>query len=74
VAALKYRTGVDDPRPFSRSRTVGAHLGMTPRKHNRGMKHDGRISRFGDREVRPALFAAAAWLLQRCTRQSAPRA
>jgi transposase len=30
VAALSFKVGVDDPRRFARSRTVGAHFGLTP--------------------------------------------
>jgi transposase len=48
---------------------------MTLRKHRSGeTEYDGRISRCGDRDVRPALFAAAASLLRRCTKHSALRA
>jgi transposase len=75
IAALAFRTGVDDPRRFPRSRTVGAHFGMTPRKYQSGeMDYDGRISRCGDRDVRQALFDAAGSLLRRCTKHSALRA
>jgi len=75
ITALTFKTGVDDPRRFSRSRTVGAHFGMTPRKHQSGeIDYDGRISRCGDREVRQALFDAAGSLLRRCQKHSALRA
>jgi transposase len=75
VAALSFRSGVDDPSRFRRSRTVGAHFGMTPRKHQSGeVDYDGRISRCGDRDIRQALFDAAASLLRRCTRNCALRA
>jgi transposase len=36
VAALSFKGGVDDPRRFARSRTVGAHFGLTPRRHQSG--------------------------------------
>jgi len=75
IAALAFRTGVDDPRRFSRSRTVGAHFGMTPRKYQSGeTDYDGRISKCGDRDVRQALYDAAGSLLRRCQKHSALRA
>jgi transposase len=75
IAALAFRTGVDDPKRFKRSRTVGAHFGMTPRKFQSGeVDYDGRISKCGDREVRQALFDAAGSLLRRCQKHSALRA
>ena len=36
VAALSFKVGVDDPRRFARSRTVRAHFGLTPRRHQSG--------------------------------------
>ncbi|MET4606931.1 transposase [Bradyrhizobium sp. JR4.1] len=36
VAALSFKVGVDDPLRFARSRTVGAHFGLTPRRHQSG--------------------------------------
>jgi transposase len=35
VAALSFK-GVDDPLRFTRSRTVGEHFGLTPRRHQSG--------------------------------------
>jgi transposase len=74
VAALAFRTGVDDPHRFSRSRTVATHFGMTPRRFQSGeIDYAGRISKCGDRDVRQALFDAAGSLLRRCRRSSALR-
>jgi transposase len=57
VVALTYRTGVDAPERFSRSRDVGAHFGLTPRRYSSGQTdYDGRISRCGDAMVRTALY------------------
>lgn len=36
VVALTYRTGVDIPERFTRSRDVGAHFGLTPRRYSSG--------------------------------------
>ena len=64
VVALTYRTGVDAPERFSRSRDVGAHFGLTPRRYSSGqIDYDGRISRCGDELVRTALYQAANVLL-----------
>jgi transposase len=62
--ALTYRTGVDAPERFARSRDVGAHFGLTPKRYNLGqIDYDGRISRCGDAMVRTALYQAANVLL-----------
>jgi transposase len=68
--------GVDDPRRFARSRTVGAHFGLTPRRHQSGtsIDYEGRISKQSDVAVRDALYEAAASLLLRVTKWSALRA
>ena len=64
VVALTFRTGVDAPERFSRSRDVGAHFGLTPRRYSSGqVDYDGRISRCGDQMVRTALYQAAHVLL-----------
>lgn len=66
IAALTFKADVDDPTRFKRSRTVGAHFGLTPRRYQSG-EHDnpGRISRAGDSDVRATLYAAANALLMR---------
>ena len=50
VVALSFKVGVDDPHRFTRSRTVGAHFGLTPKRHQSGTSIDfeGRISKQGD--------------------------
>jgi transposase len=64
VVALTYRTGIDAPERFSRSRDVGAHFGLTPRRYSSGQTdYDGHISRCGDAMVRTALYQAANVLL-----------
>ena len=66
ITALTFKAAVDDPSRFKRSRTVGAHFGLTPRRFQSG-EHDnpGRISKAGDRDVRATLYAAANALLMR---------
>jgi transposase len=45
LSALAYVSTVDDPARFSRSRSVGAHLGLTPRQYQSGeIDRSGRIS------------------------------
>jgi transposase len=66
IASLTFKAAVDDPTRFKRSRTVGAHFGLTPRRYQSG-EHDnpGRILKTGDRDVRATLYAAANALLMR---------
>jgi transposase len=69
IAALSFKTAIDAPARFSRSRTVGAYLGMTPRRYQSGeIDRSGRISKIGDPAVRAVLFEAASALLTRVTR------
>ncbi|MDE2184531.1 MAG: IS110 family transposase [Alphaproteobacteria bacterium] len=76
VASLTYKVGVDDPLRFARSRTVGAHFGLTPRRHQSGTSIDfeGHITKQGDFTVREALCEAAASMLLRAKSWSALRA
>lgn len=57
VVALSFRSAVDDPNRFQRTRGVGAWLGLTPRRWQSG-KTDivGRITKAGDDQVRTMLF------------------
>ncbi|WP_324751444.1 transposase [Roseovarius sp. Pro17] len=66
IASLTFKSTVDDPSRFRRSRTVVAHFGLTLRRYQSG-EHDnpGRISKTGDRDVRATLYAAANALLMR---------
>jgi transposase len=44
VVALTYRASIDQPERFSHSRAVGAHLGLTPRRHQSGeIDYDGGV-------------------------------
>ena len=71
VTALTFRTTVDVPARFARSRTVGAHFGLTPRKWQSGeIDRMGRISKCGDAMMRTALYEAASVMLRRSTRWS----
>lgn len=75
LTALAFRATVDRPDRFRRSRDVGAHLGLTPRRYQSGETDvQGRISRCGDELARTALYEAAHSLLIRGTNWSALRA
>jgi transposase len=64
IVALTYRTGIDVAERFTRSRDVGAHFGLTPRRYSSGeVDYDGHISRCGDEMVRTALYQAAHVLM-----------
>ena len=64
LVALTFKSAVDDPHRFPRSKSVGAHFGMTPRKYQSGETDvTGGISRVGDAAVRTALYQAAHILL-----------
>lgn len=75
LTALAFRATIDRPGRFRKSRDVGAHLGLTPRRYQSGETDvQGRISRCGDELVRTALYEAAHSLLIRSTKWSALRA
>ena len=71
VTALTFRATVDVPARFARSRSVGAHFGLTPRKWQSGeIDRMGRISKCGDAMMRTVLYEAATVMLTRTTRWS----
>ncbi len=67
ITALTFRTAVDDPARFRRSRDVGAYFGLTSKRWQSGTSIDiqGRISKAGDPDVRRALYEAASAMLTR---------
>jgi transposase len=74
VIALTYRVSIDTPSRFAKSKTVGAHLGMTPKRHQSGeIDWSGRISKLGDPLLRASLYEAAQVLMTRVARWSALR-
>ena len=75
LTALAFRATIDQPGRFRKSRDVGAHLGLTPRRYQSGETDlQGRISRCGDELARTALYEAAHSLLIRSSKWSALRA
>lgn len=66
ITALAFCATIDEPSRFRRSRSVGAYVGLTPRRHASGeVDWSGRISKCGDAMVRTYLFEAAGVLLTR---------
>ena len=75
LTALAFRATIDRPDRFRRSRDVGAHLGLTPKRYQSGETDiQGGISRCGDELARTALHEAAHSLLVRSRKWSALRA
>jgi transposase len=72
LVAITFTSAVDDPARFRRSRAVGAHFGLTPKKYQSGETDvTGGISKAGDAMVRTALYEAANVMLTRAGRFSA---
>ena len=66
ITALAFKATIDDPTRFARSRSVGAYVGLTSRRHASGeVDWTGRISKCGDAMLRSYLFEAAGVLLTR---------
>jgi transposase len=75
VVAMTFRSAIDQPARFAKSKAVGAHFGLTPKKYQSGeIDRTGRISKVGDAMVRTALFEAANVMLSRTVRFSALKA
>ena len=75
VVAMTFRSAIDQPERFAKSKAVGAHFGLTPKKYQSGeIDRTGRISKVGDAMVRTALFEAANVMLTRAVRFSTLKA
>ena len=74
ITALCFQATIDDPARFTRSRSVGAYVGLTTRRYSSGeVDWTGRISKCGDL-LRSYLYEAAGVLLTRVQKWSALRA
>jgi transposase len=72
LVAVTFTSAVDDPQRFAKSKAVGAHFGLTPKKYQSGETDvTGAISKVGDGLVRTALYEAAHIMLTRAVRLSA---
>jgi transposase len=75
LTALAFKTAIDDPARFRKSRQVGVHLGLVPRKYASGeIDYNGHITRCGDAFMREHLFEAANSLMLRTKKQCALKA
>ena len=75
LTAVTYLVTIDEPDRFQRSRDVGAHLGLTPRKYASGeVDRNGAISKCGDALLRTTLYQASLALLTRTHRWSSIKA
>lgn len=75
VVAASFSAAVEAPGHFRRSRSVGASLGLTARRHQSGdTNRSAGVSKRGDKLLRSYLFEAAACLLAHVQRQSALKA
>jgi len=71
LVAVTFTSAVDDPARFGRSRAVGAHFGLTPKRHQSGETDVvGGITKIGDGMVRAVLYEAANVMLTRASRFS----
>jgi transposase len=72
---LAYVATIDDQSRFKKSRNVGAHLGLAPRRFQSGeVDRQGSISKCGDPLLRHYLYEAAGVLLTRTQRWSTLKA
>lgn len=74
VAALTFKSAIEDPARFEHGADVGAYAGLVPRRYQSGERDTkGRISKAGDPMLRHALYEAANSLLARVKRDCALR-
>ena len=75
IVAVTFRAAIDRPERFRSSKSVGASLGLTPRRYQSGeTDRPGSISKCGDGAARAALFEAAHVLLTRVAKWSTLKA
>ena len=75
LAALTYVGVVDDPQRLAKSSSVGAYVGLTPRRFQSGEDDcSGHISKHGDVLLRTYLFEAAGIILHRVAKRSTLKA
>lgn len=66
VTAASFIAPINDPTNFKNSRSVGAWVGLTTRRYQKGgIENDGFISRRGNSQLRGLLYEAATVLLVR---------
>lgn len=66
ITALMFQAEIDDPLRFKKSRDVGVHVGLTPRRYASGeIDRPGSISKCGNTALRTLLFEASVTMLTR---------
>jgi transposase len=66
ITALAVASTFDDASRFRRSSSVGAYLGLTPKRYESGeVSYNGRVSKRGDRMARTHLYEAANAIMTR---------
>lgn len=66
ITALAYVVTIEDPKRFRSSRSVGAYLGLKPKKYQSGEQDpELRITKAGDAYLRRTLVQAAQYILGR---------
>lgn len=64
IISLTFVLTIDDPKRFTRSREVGAYLGLTPRQHQSGERNPQlHITKTGDSSLRSLLIQGAHYIL-----------
>ncbi len=64
ITSLSYVLTLEDPRRFTRSRRVGAYLGLRPRRRQSGGRDpELRITKTGDADLRRLLVTSAQYIL-----------
>lgn len=72
LTAMLNKSTVDNPHRFRKSASVGANLGLTPRKYASGeIDYNGWITKTGDPMTRSHLYEAAQVLLRRSSTRNA---
>ena len=67
VVSLNFIALIDEPARFSKTSDAGAHLGLTPKRHQSGaVDWSGRVLKCGDGVMRSLLFEAATPLSHEC--------
>ena len=66
VVALTFKSAIDDPERFRRSKDIGPWVGLTPGRDQSGERDIvGTITKAGDASLRAALYRAATAMLNR---------
>lgn len=74
LTALGFVLTLEDPQRFAKSRSVGAYLGLTPKRDQSGERDKQlRITKAGDRHLRWLLVQCAHKILGPCSPDSALR-